>query len=122
MAEIRKRETAHKLRIGDIIAGTPIVEDIPQEASPNPSESFSSGATKERFRFLEIGDKRVIRVNIIANIVDKYSSEGEKKYATITIDVASGQIRLKVFGDDTKLFEDLTHGDTIITIGVLRSY
>ena len=122
MAEIRKRETAHKLRIGDIISGTLIVEDIPQEVSPNPSESFGSGAVKERFRFLEIGDKRIIRINVIANIIDKFASEGEKKYATLTIDDASGQIRIKVFGDDVKLFENLSQGDTIIVIGVLRSY
>lgn len=123
MAEFRKRETAYKLRIGDILSGTPIVEDIPQEVAPNPNETISSqNTTKERFRFLELGDKKIIRVNVIANIVDKYESAGEKRYSTITIDDATGQIRAKAFGDGVDMIKELTHGDTIIIIGVLRSY
>lgn len=122
MAEQRKRETAHKLRIGDILNGVPIVEDIPQEVSPDGAETPSSGAVKERFRFLEIGEKKIVRINLIANIIDKYVSEGEKKYSSVTIDDASGQIRVKAFGEDTNLFENLAQGDTLIIIGVLRSY
>lgn len=121
MAEYKKRETAHKLRIGDIIAGTPIVEDIPQEASPDPTQAMSS-AVKERFRFLELGDKKIVRVNILANIIEIYNSGGEKKYASLTIDDATGQIRIKAFGDDTSMFENLSQGDTILVVGVLRSY
>jgi len=120
MPEIRKREVAHKLRIGDILSGTPIVEDIPQE-SGNPGESIA-GAVKERFRFLEVADKRVVRVNVIANIIEKYESEGEKRYASVTVDDASGQIRLKVFGEDVNMFKEMSQGDTISIIGVLRSY
>jgi len=119
--EFKKRETAYKLKIGDILSGTPIVEDVPQEAAPDTTQT-ASAVIKERFRFLELGDKRIIRVNLIGNIVDKYSSEGEKRYATVTIDDASGQIRLKVFGDDTAMLSDLSHGDTILVIGVIRSY
>ncbi len=121
MADFKKRETAYKLKIGDILAGTPIVEDVPQEASPDPTATPST-IIKERFRFLELGDKKIMRINIIANIIDKFSSEGDKKYATLTIDDASGQIRLKVFGEDTARFNDLSQGDTITVIGVLRSY
>ena len=122
MAEIRKRETAYKLRIGDILSGTPIIEDVPQEASPDPTQAVSTGATKERFRFLELGDKKIIRVNIIANIIDKYVSDSEKKYAAVTIDDASGQIKIKVFGEDVAMFEEISQGDTITVIGVIRSY
>ena len=120
MNTLKKRETAYKLRIGDILRGSPIVEDIPQE-TPNPNSVITS-PVKERFRFLELEDKRIIRVNIIANIVEKYQSEGEKKYASITIDDASGQIRLKTFGEDTAKLENFSQGDTILVIGVLRSY
>ncbi len=121
MVEYKKREIAYKLKIGDILAGTPIVEDVPQEASPNPGETITA-AVKEKFRFLELKDKKIIRVNIIANIIDKYSSDGEKKFATVTVDDATGQIRLKVFGEDINMFNDLSQGDTILVIGVLRSY
>jgi len=120
MPEQRKRETAHKLKIGDILSGMPIVEDVPQE-TPDPSQTLTT-PTKERFRFLELGDKKIVRVNIIANVIDKYLSEGERKFATLTIDDASGQIRLKVFGEGVLQFENLAQGDTIAIIGVLRSY
>jgi RPA family protein len=126
MPEQRKREVAYKMRIGDILSGTPIVEDIPQEAtSEGESTSNAQGQSqtvRERFRFLEIGEKRIIRVNVIANIVDKYVSEGEKHWATLTIDDATGQIRLKVFGDDISKFDEINQGDTILVIGVLRSF
>jgi len=113
MAEIKKRETAYKLRIGEILNGTPIIEDVKgEEGTPN----------KEKFRFLEIAEKQIIRVNLIANIIDKFSSEGEKKFATLTIDDGTGQIRLKLFGEDVSKFENLNQGDTIITMGLLRSY
>jgi len=113
MAEIKKRETAYKLKIGEILNGTPIIEDVKgEEGTPN----------KERFRFLEILDKHIIRVNLIANVIDKFNSEGEKKFATLTVDDATGQIRLKLFGEDILKFENLNQGDTILIIGLLRSY
>ncbi len=112
----RKREVAYKLQIGEILRGNPIIE-ITSEETPEAK-------AKERFKFLELNNdkKRVVRVNIIANIIDKFLSEGEKKFATITLDDATGQIQAKVFGDDVKLFEDLNHGETILLIGVLRSF
>ena len=122
MAEYKKRETAYKLRIGEILSGTAIVEDIPQEASPDPNQALAPGATKEKFRFLELGDRKIVRVNLVANIIEKYQSDGEKKYATITIDDATGQIRVKTFGEDVNKFNDMNQGDTITIIGVLRSY
>lgn len=105
MAEIRKREIAYKLRIGDILAGKPIIDE-------------SSG----RFNLLELGDKKIIRVHIIANVIDKFTSEGEKKFANLTIDDASGQIQIRAFGDDTNLFNDISQGHTLRVIGVLRTF
>jgi DNA polymerase III alpha subunit len=124
MVEFKKRETAYKLKIGDLLAGTPIVEDIPQDPNfdPTTTNSSSTQATKERFRFLELGNKHIVRVNIIANVVDKYISEGEKKYVNLTIDDASGQIRLKAFGEEATKISDYAQGDTLLVIGVLRSY
>jgi RPA family protein len=101
--EIRKRNIAYRMRIGDILKGRPINEE-------------------ERFLFLEIGDKRVVRINILANCVDKFIQDGEKKYATLTIDDASGQIRLKTFGDDIGILKDVTQGDTLQIIGNVREW
>ncbi len=96
-----KRHTAYKFRIGTILSGKPILEN-------------------ERLRFLEINNKNIIRVNIIANVVDKFLQEGEKKYGSITLDDATGQIRVKTFGDDISKFSALNQGDTILLIGLLR--
>lgn len=121
MADYKKRETAHKLKIGEMLIGIPIFEAMANLNPEAPTDSFQS-TQKERFRCLELGTKKIVRVNIIANIVDKYNSEGEKKFASITLDDASGQIKLKYFGDDVAKFERYAQGDTVLIIGVLRSY
>mgnify|MGYP001583264061 CR=1 FL=1 len=100
-AEQFKRHTAYKYRIGAIMSGKPILDN-------------------EKLKFLEIDNKQIIRTNIIANITDKFVQEGEKKFASITLDDASGQIKAKLFGEDTLKFTNLNQGDTILVIGLLR--
>lgn len=98
-----KRNIAYKLRIGDLLIGKPIIND-------------------EKFSFLELGNRKIVRVNIVGNIIDKYESGGEKKYAVLTLDDGSGQITLRVFGEDTERFRNITQGQTILVIGVLRHF
>jgi RPA family protein len=98
-----KRNVAYKLRIGDLLIGKPILD-------------------RERFAFLELGNQKVIRINIVGNIVDKYESEGESKYLSLTLDDGSGQIKLKCFGDDSEKFRNISQGQTVVVIGVLRVY
>lgn len=98
-----KRNVAYKLVIGQIMSGKPILEN-------------------EKLKHVEIGDKQIVRVNVVANIIDKYVQEGEKKYASITLDDASGNIKLKFFGDDVAKVENLSQGDTVVVIGLLRSW
>jgi len=98
-----QRATAYKLRIGDILAGKQVMDN-------------------ERFSFLELGNKQIIRINVIANVIEKYESEGETKYLSFTIDDASGQIKLKVFGDDVSRFSSISQGNTVMAIGKLRYY
>jgi len=98
-----KRNIAYKLRIGDLLVGKPIMEG-------------------DRFNFLELGDRKLVRVNIIGNIIERYDSEGERKYSFVTIDDGSGQIKLKAFGDDIVKLENLNQGQTIVVIGVLRYF
>ncbi|MCK9595768.1 OB-fold nucleic acid binding domain-containing protein [Candidatus Pacearchaeota archaeon] len=98
-----KRNVAYKLRIGDILMGKPIMDG-------------------ERFAFLELGGKKIIRVNIIGNIIDKYESEGERKYIFFTLDDGSGQIKLKCFGDEAIKFKEIFQGETVLVIGVLRNF
>jgi len=111
---IRKRETAHKLHLGTILKGNPVIEEIQGE---------SGTPTREKFKFLEFSeDKKVVRVNVIANVIEKYISEGEKNWGSITIDDGTGQINIKVFGEDVAKFQELNQGDTLLIIGILRTY
>jgi len=103
MAEQFKRNIAYKFRIGDLLIGKPIFDG-------------------ERFSFLELGDKKIIRVNIIGNITDKYETEGERKYIFFTLDDGSGQITLKCFGDDVDKFKNILQGQTVLVIGSLRNF
>lgn len=114
MPEIRKRETAYKIRIGDLLRGNPIFDQTPAEPGTQ--------ITNPRLLYLELGDKKIVRVNIIANVVDKFESQGEVKFANITIDDGSGQIRARVFSDNLDKFEDIVQGDTLVVIGLIRSY
>jgi len=96
-----KRRTAFKIRVGEILMGKPVMDG-------------------DRFSFLELGSRNIVRVNIIGNIVDKYESEGDSKYMVLTIDDGSGQIKAKTFGEDTGRFSKFVQGQTVVVIGVLR--
>jgi len=101
-----KRHIAYKLRIGNILIGKPIVNE-------------------ERFSFLELGDKKIVRINVLGNIVDRYEStsgDKERRYIFLTLDDGSGQIRLKIFSDDYEKFKDIVQGQTVVVIGVLRHW
>ena len=98
-----KRNVAYKLKIGDILLGKPLMNE-------------------EKFSFLELGNKKIVRVNIVGNIVNKYENEGEKKYIFFKLDDGSGQISLKVFGDDISKFKNINQGLTVLVIGVLRHW
>jgi RPA family protein len=101
--EFRKRNVAYKLRIGDILKGKPVMEET-------------------KFLYLDLNSKRVVRVNVLANCIDKYVQDGEKKYATLTVDDASGQLQLKAFGDDINILTEVTQGDTLQIIGNVREW
>ena len=87
----------------------------------NPIFQESDDINK-RLRFLELGNKQIARVNLIANVVDKYESQGDRRFASVTLDDGSGQVRVRVFGEDMKKFENVSQGDTLLVVGVLRFY
>ena len=98
-----KRHVAFKLRIGSILSGKPVFEG-------------------EKLKNLEVNGRNVSRVNLIANITDKYIQEGDKKFGSVTLDDATGQIKIKLFGEDVKKFEELNQGDTVLVVGMVRSW
>ena len=103
MTDQYKRNIAYKLRIGDILLGKPIFD-------------------QDKFIYLELGDKKISRVNVIGNIVDKYEAEGEKEYLFFTLDDGSGQIKLKIFGEDSRKFKGIIQGQTVAVIGTIRNW
>lgn len=103
-SEIRKRNVAYKLRIGDLLKGVAQMDE-------------------GKFLFLELGDKHVVRVNLLANCVDKFvQEEGERQFGSLTVDDASGQIKLKVFGEDVERIRSVMQGDTLQIIGNMREW
>lgn len=98
-----KRHIAYKVRVNDLETGKPVMDG-------------------ERFSFIELGDKKISRVNLAGNIVEKYESEGETKYVFFTFDDGSGQIQLRVFGDDLEKFKGVEQGQTVVVIGLLRQW
>lgn len=99
-----KRNVAYKLRLGELLLGKPMFD-------------------QEKFIFLELGNKKLMRVNLIGNIVERFESEGDKKYLFFTLDDGSGQIKLKVFGEeDVERFKSISQGQTVVIIGVLRNW
>lgn len=103
MEQQYKRNIAYKVRIGSILSGSQTIEN-------------------ERLQSVDIEGNKVVRINLIANIIDKYIQEGEKQFGSVTLDDASGQIKMKSFGDDVTAFEELNQGDTVQVVGLLRSW
>lgn len=102
--QIQQRQTAYRVWIGDILKSNLALDG-------------------ERFNFVEVAHKKITRVNVIANVIDKYKSDNpDKSYATLTLDDASGQIRVKTFGSDTLRLADINVGNTILVIGQLRYF
>ena len=100
--EFKKRNTAFRISIGMLMNSEPIFE-------------------QERFRALNLNGKEIVRVNLIATVVDKFSSEN-KPYTSITLDDNTGDIRVKAFADDVQMFQSIEIGDTVIVLGLLRHF
>ncbi len=104
-----KRYVAYKVSIGLLSKGNLELEKDKDDP------------TRQKFRFLCLQDKEINRINLIANVIDKFKSE-EKNYASLTLDDGTGQIRVKAFSDNTKLIDSIQSGDTILVIGTLRYF
>ena len=98
----RQRQVANRIRIGDLIKGNAVFDG-------------------ERFSSLDFNGKKISRINLIANVVDRYSNP-EKNYNSLTIDDGTGQIRIKGFSDSSVLLANIEIGDTIKVIGWLRYF
>ena len=71
--------------------------------------------------YVTLNDKQVSRINVIANVVNKYENE-DKTYKAITVDDSSSQIRLKTWREDTKILDNINPGDIVLVIGKVKKY
>lgn len=102
MTTIQKRQTAYKIRIRDLLSGVYGKEE--GEWEPN---------------YILFKDKRISRVNIIANIIDKYENE-DKSYGTIDLDDGTSVIKGKVWREDIHLLENAKVGDLVLVIAKVK--
>jgi len=105
----KKRQTAYKLCISQIMSGEQSFDD-------------STGYFSILLRDAAGQVINVSKINIIANVVDKYVSSGEKKYSSVTLDDATEQIRVKTFGEEISKIGGIAIGDTISVVGSLRIF
>ncbi len=94
-----KRQTAYKYWISDLL-------------------SSIQKLNNDGLRYFQVGDAQVVRVNVIAVVVNRYDNEAGN-YSVITLDDSSGQIRVKAWDDDTKLLDNLELGNVVLVIARL---
>ena len=97
----QKRNTAYKVWIGDLLKS-------------------NISMNENRLNYVELGNRKIVRVNIIANVIDKYR-HNEKPYTSLTLDDSSGQMRVKSF-DDTANTSSFNVGDSVRVIGTVRYF
>tara|TARA_Y100000310_G_scaffold345498_1_gene465666 strand:+ start:12841 stop:13638 length:798 start_codon:yes stop_codon:yes gene_type:complete len=104
MTDQRKRQTAYKVWISDLLANPYIKKEGQWESN-----------------YIEIAGKQVSRVNIIATAVSKFKSD-DNTYVSITIDDGSAGIRLKTWREDTPILEEIEQGKIVNVIGKVREF
>jgi len=98
------RQVAYKTWISDIVNN----EFVKKEGEWEPN-------------YISVHDKKVSRVNIIANVITNYENE-EGDYISVTIDDGSSSIQIKAWKEDVKLLKGLEVGETILLIARVREY
>ncbi len=98
------RSTARKIKIEDLVHGEYV--NTP-EGEPN--------------YIVTPWEEELLRVNIIATIVDKFVRD-DGDYGTLSLDDGSETIRAKAWGEDVEEFEKFEIGDLVKVIGKVREY
>lgn len=102
----KKRCVAKKVRLLDLKNGT-FFHGNKEEMKPN-------------YLITPFGE-RVSRVNIVANVTDKFISE-DGNYGTLTLDDGSSSLRTKLFGKGVKVLEKISKGDLVLVVGKIKEY
>ena len=99
---MQKRQVAYKIRIKDLFSGVYVRQE--GEWEPN---------------YVLFKDKKISRVNIIANVIDKYENE-DKSYGSIDLDDGTAVIRGKVWKEDLRLIDKVKVGDLVLVVGRVK--
>lgn len=105
---MQPRQTAFKCYISHIVNGNYVKKE--GEFEPNYIEINSKNKAK-----------KISRVNIVANVVQKFESEN-KDYKFIVLDDGTASIRVKAWGLDINLFDDINIADIVLLMGKVKIY
>lgn len=84
-------------------------------------ENFVQRVGEFESSYVLLNNKQITRINIIADVVSKFNSE-DGNYVTVTIDDGSAQVRIKTWREDTRILNNISHGDIILLIGKIKKY
>lgn len=99
--QTQPRQTAYKVSIKDILSNNYVQQEGWQ---PN---------------YIQIQEKQVSRVNLIATVIDKINSSS---LITLTLDDGTGNIQAKSFNEDIRKLININIGDLLLIIGRPRKY
>jgi RPA family protein len=103
MEKSQKRQIAYKVKINDILKGEYIKEE--GEWVPN---------------YVQVGDKKVSRVNLMAVVVSKQDQENPSN-KSLLIDDGSGKISIRSFEENGN-WDSINVGEFVLVIGRPREY
>jgi len=103
---MEKRIPSVKVRIADVVNG-----------------KFFSGSREKMLPGYVITPfgKKIARANVVATVTENFLSE-DKKYCVVTADDGTGAIKVKAFGEDTKLLLEVKAGDLVMFVGKVKEY
>ncbi len=104
---IVQRQVAHKIWLSNLLNGQ-FVQGF------RAGEQFSPS-------FVQLGEKKVSRVNVIATLIDVFKSE-DGNYFSFTVDDGTASIRLKAFNEDTNALLGFEKGCLVLVVGRVREY
>ena len=99
---VQARQTAYKVWISDLV-----------------NSVFEKGEGQWDPHFFLVNGKKISRVNIIANVVNKYDSEG---YSYVDLDDGSGMIRAKLWSEDVKFIKNVEVGNLVLVVGRSKKF
>ena len=68
-----------------------------------------------------VGSLKVSRVNVVGVVVDRFENE-DRSYVNVVVDDSSGNLRLRCWGEDVKVLNNVNVGDCVLIVGKVKDY